>query len=137
MQLDKRQAGKCAVIKAEPDEIISEGAHIIKRSLAKEDGSETGMVSIGLVCRYHSVTSNADTSFPQTWDIIRQYANISVDDLENSLDSPENGILLEISMHRAFEHFEWCLVATVSQGFRAFIRLKLTSICRGSKTNTP
>ena len=61
MQLDKRQAGKCAVIKAEPDEIISEGAHIIKRSLAKEDGSETGMVSIGLVCRYHSVTSNADT----------------------------------------------------------------------------
>ena len=54
MQLDKRQAGKCVVIKAEPDEIISEGAHIIKRSLAKEDGSETGIVpvSIGLLCRY-------------------------------------------------------------------------------------
>ena len=61
MQLDKRQARKCAVIKVEPNQIISEGVHIIKRSLAKEDGSETGIVSIGLVCRYHSVTSNADT----------------------------------------------------------------------------
>ena len=49
MQLIKRQAGKCAVIEAEPNEIESEGAHIIKRSLAKEDGSETKTVSIGLV----------------------------------------------------------------------------------------
>jgi hypothetical protein len=61
MKLDKRQAGKCAIIDVSPNQIISEGAHIIKRSLAKEDGSETGIVSIGLVCRYHSVTSNADT----------------------------------------------------------------------------
>jgi hypothetical protein len=53
----------CAVINARPTEIKSEGAHIIKRSLAKEDGSETGIVSIGLVCCHHSVTSNADT-FP-------------------------------------------------------------------------
>ena len=63
MKLDKRQARKCAVISASPTQIISEGANIIKPSLAKEDGSETGIVSIGLVCRYHSVTSNADT-FP-------------------------------------------------------------------------
>ena len=63
MKLNKRQARKCAVINASPTQIKSEGAHIIKRSLAKEDGSETGIVSIGLVCRYHSVTSNADT-FP-------------------------------------------------------------------------
>ena len=63
MKLEKRQASKCAVINASPDDIDSEGAHIIKRSLAKEDGSETGIVSIDLVCRYHSVTSNADT-FP-------------------------------------------------------------------------
>ena len=60
MQLEKRQAKRCAVIEADPNKIKSEGAHIIKRSLAKEDGSETGIVSIGLVCRYHSVTSNAD-----------------------------------------------------------------------------
>jgi hypothetical protein len=72
-------------------------------------------------------------SFPWTWDIIRQYSNtISVDDLEDSLDSPENGILLQIEMHRAFEHFEWCLVTTVSQGFRAFIRLKLTVAFSGA-----
>jgi hypothetical protein len=64
MKLDKRQARKCAVIDLRPNQIKSEGAHIIKRSLAKEDGSETGIVvSIGLVCRYHFVTSNADT-FP-------------------------------------------------------------------------
>ena len=55
-----------------------------------------------------------------------------MDNLENSLDSAENGILLEISMHRAFEHFEWCLVATVSQGFRSFIRLKLTIAFAGA-----
>jgi len=99
--LDKRQARKCAVIEADPTKIIVEGAHIIKRSLAKEDGSETGIT--------HSL------SIPPTWDIIRQYANISVDDLENSLDSPENGILLQIEMHRAFERFKWCLVATEQQ----------------------
>ena len=76
-------------------------------------------------------------SCPPIWDIIHHYANISVDDLENSLDSPENGILLQIEMHRTFERFDWCLIATVSQGFRAFIRLKLTvAFCRGNKTNT-
>ena len=63
MKLDKRQASECAIIDARPDEIKSEGAHIIKRSLVKEDGSETGIVSIDLVCRYHSVTSIAGT-FP-------------------------------------------------------------------------
>ena len=63
MKLDKRQARECAVINARPTQIKSEGAHIIKLSLAKEDGSETGIVSIGLVCRYRSVTLNADT-FP-------------------------------------------------------------------------
>ena len=55
-----------------------------------------------------------------------------MDDLENSPDSPENGILLHIEMHRAFEHFEWCLVATVSQGFRTFIRSKLTVAFAGA-----
>ena len=132
MQLDQRQAKKCAVIEVEPNEFKGEGAHIIKRSLAKEDGSETGIVSIGLVC--HSVTSmqKHSQSFPPTWDIIHHYANISVDDLDKRLDTPENGILLEISMHRAFEHFKWCLVATVSQGFRAFIRLKLTVAFAGA-----
>ena len=126
MQLDQWQAKKCTIIEVESNQIKYEGAHIIrvKRSLAKEDGSETGIVSIGLVCRYNSVTSNADT--PPTWDIIHQYANISVDDLDKRLDTPENRILLEISTDHAFEHFEWCLVATVSQGFCAFIHLKLT-----------
>ena len=71
-------------------------------------------------------------SLAPTWDIIRHYANIPVDSLENSLDSPENGILFQVEMHRAFEHFEWCLVATVSQGFRAFIRLKLTLAFAGA-----
>jgi hypothetical protein len=63
MKLNKRQARKCMVINASPTQIKSKGAHIIKRSLVKEDGSEMGIVSIGFICRYHSVTSNADT-FP-------------------------------------------------------------------------
>jgi hypothetical protein len=71
-------------------------------------------------------------SYPPLWDIIHHYANISVVNLENSLDSPENGILLQVEMHRAFEHFKWCLVATVSQGFRAFTRLKLTVAFAGA-----
>ena len=65
MKLDKRQANKCAVIDVIPSDIICEEVHIIKRSLAKDDGSETGIVSIGLVCRYHSVTSYAvSDTFP-------------------------------------------------------------------------
>lgn len=48
---------------AAPTDIESEGAHIIKRSLAKEDGSVTGIVSISPICRYHFMTSNPDT-FP-------------------------------------------------------------------------
>ena len=55
-----------------------------------------------------------------------------MDNLENSIDSPENGILLQIEMHRAFECFDWCLVATVRRGFRAFIRLKLTVAFAGA-----
>jgi hypothetical protein len=62
MKLDKWQARKCTVIDASPTQIESEGAHIIKWSLAKENGSETGIVSIGFVCCYY-LTSNADT-FP-------------------------------------------------------------------------
>ena len=85
MQLDQRQAKKCAVIEVEPNEFEGEEAHIIKRSLAKEGGSETGIVSIGLVC--HSVTSmqKHSQSFPPTWDIIHQYANIAVEILEKAL----------------------------------------------------
>jgi len=96
--LYKRQAERCAVIDANPTQIEREGAHIIKRSLAKENGSETGITR--------------SQSYPTTWDIIHHYANIRVDNLEDSLDSPENGILLQIEMHRAFEHFKWCFVAT-------------------------
>ena len=65
MKLNKRQANKCAVIDLNPGRIMCEGAHIIKRSLAKDDDPEAGIVSIGLVCRYHSVTSYAfSDTFP-------------------------------------------------------------------------
>ena len=71
-------------------------------------------------------------SLTYLWDIIRQYADISVDNLESSLDSPENGILLDIEMHRAFDQFKWCFVPTVSQIFHAFVRLKLTVAFAGA-----
>ena len=65
MKLNKRQANKCAVIDLNPGRIMCEGAHIIKRSLAKDDDPKAGIVSIGLVCRYHSVTSCAvSDTFP-------------------------------------------------------------------------
>lgn len=51
------------------------------------------------------------------WDIIQHHADISVEDLESKLDSPENGFLLELQMHRAFDSFKWCLIPTVSMEF--------------------
>ena len=135
----KLEAEKCAVVNASPTDIEIKGAHIIKRSLAKEDGLEAGIVGIGLFCRYHSVRlwQTGSLSLSPTWDIIHHYANIPVDNLENSLDSPENGNFLEISMHRAFERFEWCLCPNCKPRILCIHSLKAhCSICKGNKTNT-
>jgi len=97
--LKERQANKCAVIVKPPGRIKTIGAHIIRRSIAKADKSNAGL----------------HISLPATWDILRHYADLSEDtirDLENIIDSPSNGILLQTEMHDGFDDFEWYFEAT-------------------------
>ncbi|KAF8326936.1 hypothetical protein F5887DRAFT_1084097 [Amanita rubescens] len=97
--LKERQGNKCAVIVKPPGRIKTIGTHIIRRSIAKADNSNAGL----------------HISLPATWDILRHYADLSEDtirDLENIIDSPSNGILLQTEMHDGFDNFEWCFEAT-------------------------
>ena len=51
-----------------------------------------------------------------TWDILWHYADLSeeiIHGLKNIVDLPTNGILLEASMHDAFNDFECYFEATV------------------------
>ena len=51
-----------------------------------------------------------------TWDILQHYADLSeeiIHGLKNVVDLPTNGILLEASMHDAFNDFECYFEATV------------------------
>ncbi|KAG2159052.1 uncharacterized protein EDB93DRAFT_440919 [Suillus bovinus] len=51
-----------------------------------------------------------------TVDIIKRYTELPesiIDDLADIMDSPENGMLLERSLHSDFDDYEWCLHPTV------------------------
>ncbi|KAF8341900.1 hypothetical protein F5887DRAFT_1217118 [Amanita rubescens] len=98
--LKERQANKCAVIEPPHGYHISTvGTHIIRRSIAKANRSNAGL----------------PISLPATWDILRHYADLSEDTilgLENIVDSPSNGILLQTEMHDEFDNFQWYFEAT-------------------------
>jgi len=50
-----------------------------------------------------------------TFDILRNYANLSqetISDLEDVIDDPSNGFLLELNAHVGFDRFQWCLQPT-------------------------
>ncbi|KAK7680799.1 hypothetical protein QCA50_016107 [Cerrena zonata] len=98
--LETRQNEECAIIRKLPNSSLgTRSAHITKPSFAKEDDSDDTNFAI-------------HRPFQATWNIIHHYANISLDVLQDRIDSPENGILMSIDMHRAFEKFEWCLIPT-------------------------
>lgn len=47
-----------------------------------------------------------------TFDIIRNYSNMSEGELENltaDIDKPQNGFLLQHDSHLSFDNFYWCL----------------------------
>ena len=55
-------------------------------------------------------------SRPSTWDILQHYADLSkaeIEDLENTIDSPSNGMLLQLEMHSDFDKFMWYFEPTV------------------------
>jgi len=55
-------------------------------------------------------------SHPSTWDILQHYVDLSkvqIEDLENVIDSPSNGMLLDIGMHVGFDKLDWYFEQTV------------------------
>ncbi|KAF5378191.1 hypothetical protein D9615_007500 [Tricholomella constricta] len=80
-----------------------EGCHIIRRAIAVYN-SEGGK----------DVYNSAVTTF----DILRNFASLSseaVQELENNIDDPSNGILLTSHAHSGFDRFAWCLQETETQ----------------------
>jgi hypothetical protein len=62
-------------------------------------------------CSVHHQYYSAVTTF----DILRNYANLSqetISDLEDVIDDPSNGFLLELNAHVGFDRFQWCLQPT-------------------------
>ncbi len=51
-----------------------------------------------------------------TLDILANYTRLPMttfEDLQDHLDDPSNGIMLEIGAHKAYDHFFWCLKPTL------------------------
>lgn len=50
-----------------------------------------------------------------TFDILANYTRLSketFEDLQNHLDDPSNGMMLESNAHEAYDRFSWCLKST-------------------------
>jgi hypothetical protein len=50
-----------------------------------------------------------------TFDILVKFTQLSAETLEelhDQLDSPSNGMILEMNAHKAFDKFWWCLKQT-------------------------
>jgi hypothetical protein len=48
--------------------------------------------------------------------MLRHYVDLPdeiIEDLENTIDSPSNGMLLQIEMHAEFDNFSWFFEPTV------------------------
>lgn len=76
-------------------------------------------------------------SRPLTWDILRHYADISdetTESLENTIDSPSNGILLDTGMYSLFNEFAWYFEATVCLLSSMYPALKLTPMSSLGRT---
>jgi len=102
-QLRRRQGGVCAVIDIRGEQGKFIGAHIVRRSIAKADDSNAGIASARTV----------------TWDILRHYVDLSeefIASLSTTIDSPGNGVLLEMALHASFDDYEWCFVPTEDPG---------------------
>jgi hypothetical protein len=137
-QLRKRQRDECAVILvATNDDVVAVGTHIIRRSITREDDSGPGLVSTNSRIFLFLTRNFFQLSLPATWDILRQYVDLSdefIRGLQDTVDSPSNGILLDIGMHKRFNDFAWYFEPTVCiQSFQYsplthFDRIFLTSI---------
>jgi hypothetical protein len=79
----------------EGSESLLEAAHIIRRSLVHEHPGRNRIA--------------------RTIDIIKHYTKLPdtiMDDLVGIIDNPENGMLLEVTMHNRFDNYSWCLLPT-------------------------
>ncbi len=51
-----------------------------------------------------------------TLDILANYTRLPMttfEDLQDHLDDPSNGMMLEMGAHKAYDHFFWCLKPTL------------------------
>lgn len=71
---------------------VLEAAHILRRSIIQERSGANRIAG--------------------TIDIIKHYTKLRLDDLAGIVDDSENGMLLDIVMHRLFDSYAWCLLPT-------------------------
>lgn len=97
------------------------GCHIIRRAISIYD-------SKGDQDAYNSAVT--------TFDILRNYASLSSDDiqkLEDNIDDPSNGFLLSSDAHIGFDRFQWCLQETepTAQPLTNKYKVKIYGILHG------
>jgi hypothetical protein len=98
------------------------GAHIIRISIDTGDNTPSGIVCVTYMEFLTTWSNNClqHVSCPSTWNILRHYADLTdaqINNLENTIDSPSNGMLLEIAMHQEFNKFSWFFESTVCLPF--------------------
>ena len=63
-----------------------------------------------------------------TFDILANYTRLPMmtfEDLQDHLDDPSNGIMLEIQAHKAYDDFFWCLKPTLDVSNMVFDYLNI------------
>ena len=63
-----------------------------------------------------------------TFDILANYTRLPMttfEDLQDHLDDPSNGMMLEIQAHKAYDDFFWCLKPTLDVSNMVFDYLNI------------
>ncbi|KAF9035289.1 hypothetical protein BJ165DRAFT_1615629 [Panaeolus papilionaceus] len=79
---------------------VLEAAHILRRAIGEYDSDHK---------------SSFFRSAVTTFDILTNFSRLAVktlEELRNELDSPKNGLSLELNAHRMFDKYYWCLKPT-------------------------
>ena len=97
-----------------------QGAHILRRSLAyfKPDGTAFEKQAVGFPSFLPNGTQASTLQHRaalHTFDILRNYAQLPVETIEHIddlIDDPSNGMLLEKNAHEGFDRCQWYLQKT-------------------------
>ncbi|KAG1856769.1 hypothetical protein F4604DRAFT_1958484 [Suillus subluteus] len=94
-EFDQRMRRRQGPYPSEDIEGYLEAAHILRRSIVHEHcGNNHIAGTIHIIKHYTKLPENI------------------MDDLAGIIDNPENGMLLDVTMHRRFNSYAWCLHPT-------------------------